>query len=203
MNRAEQLDILALLKTLADEQRLTMVGLMSHQERTVTEMAELLKLTEPTISHHVSKLHSAGLLNLRMAGNQRFYRVNPLRMIQFQNYVKRIDELPARFDSEEADQAWIDALDWSAEDKKVLRDYTMNGRLTQMPTKEKKWIVVLRWLSTKFEHGIRYSEKQVNATLSLIHEDYATMRRNLVEYGFMRRERGGGDYWLTEDETNA
>jgi len=203
MNRTEQQDILALLKTLADEQRLTMVGLMSHQERTVSEMAELLRLTEPTISHHVSKLHNAGLLNLRMAGNQRFYRVNPLRMTQFQNYVKRIDELPATFEVDEADEAWIDALDWPAEDKKVLRDYTVNGRLTQMPTKEKKWIVVLRWLSTKFEHGMRYTEKQVNAILSPIHEDYATMRRFLVEYGFMRRERGGGDYWLTEDDDNA
>ena len=43
------------------------------------------------------------------------------------------------------------------------------------------------------------SEKQVNGILTQYNEDYATLRRNLVEYGFMRRERGGGDYWLTPE----
>jgi hypothetical protein len=200
MNITEQRDLLALLKTLADEQRLTMVGLMNNQERTVSEMAVLLQLSEPTISHHVSKLHSVGLLNLRMAGNQRFYRINEQRLAVFKSYAAHIESLPAVPQNETSDNAWIDALGWPAEDKKVLRDYTLNGRLTQLPTKEKKWLVVLRWLASRFEPTRRYTEKEVNALLTEVHEDYATMRRNLAEYGFMRRERGGGNYWLAEEE---
>jgi hypothetical protein len=46
---------------------------------------------------------------------------------------------------------------------------------------------------------VRYTEKQINALLTEVHPDYATLRRSLVEYGFMRRERGGGDYWLTPE----
>src|SRR4051812_49407746 len=93
MNITQQRDLLTLLKTLADEQRLTMVGFMNHQERTVSEMAVLLQLSEPTVSHHVSKMHSAGLLNLRMAGNQRFYRINEQRLAVFKSYAAQIDTL--------------------------------------------------------------------------------------------------------------
>ena len=199
MSAIEQTDLLLLLKTLADEQRLKMIGLMTHQERNVSELAEILQLSEPTISHHVSKMHQIGLVNQRMAGNQRFYRVNVLRMTQFKAYIANLDVVLAH-SSEDAGNAWIDALEWDLADKKVLRDFTLNGRLTQFPTKEKKWLVVLRWLATRFEAGKRYTEKEVNAILTPIHEDYATMRRNLVEYGFMRRERGGGNYWLAEED---
>lgn len=200
MNTVERQNFLLLLKTLADEQRLTMVGLMSGQERNVGELAQLLQLSEPTVSHHLSKMHSAGLLNLRMAGTQRFYRINEPRMALFKSYVANIEALALPPVDDNANNTWIEALNWPAVDKKVLRDYTLGGRLTQMPTKEKKWLVILRWLATKFEPNIRYSEKQVNGILTEFHEDYATIRRNLVEYGFMRRERGGGDYWLAEEE---
>src|SRR5690348_15628205 len=120
MSVNEREDLLNLLKTLADEQRLTMVGLMSQQEWTVGDMAVRLNLTEPTISHHVSKLHGAGLLSLRMAGNQRFYRINPARLAKFKAYAGKIEDLPTEAPAEESDNGWIDALDWAEDDKKVL-----------------------------------------------------------------------------------
>lgn len=202
MDTGQQRDLLNLLKTLADEQRLTMVGLMKGQERTVSEMAGLLGISEPTVSHHVSKLHSAGLLRLRMAGTQRFYSLNEPRLAKFKAYVAEIELLPEKSPEEAVDYAWIDALDWDVEDKKVLRDYVIGGRLSQLPSKEKKWLVILRWLATRFEQGKRYTEKEVNTVLTEAHSDYATLRRYLVDYGFMRRERAGSHYWLTpEDES--
>ena len=202
MNTAQQADWLHLLKTVADENRLTMVGLMNAQERTVGEMAGLLDLSEPTVSHHVSKLRGAGLLLLRMDGNQRFYRTNPVRLEQFKRYAAEIGTLPD--DTQQtADNAWIEALDLPEDDKQVLRTYTSGGRLVQIPTREKRWLVILRWLVTLFEPGVRYTEKEVNAILTRVNEDYALLRRDLVEYGFMRRERGGGDYWLTPENESV
>lgn len=199
MNSSQQRELLLMLKALADKQRLTMVRLMSDTDRTVTEMAAILNLSEPTVSHHIAKLHEAGFMNLRMDGNQRFYRVNPRRFEQFRTLAAAVNTpLPAE-EPYVSDTAWIDALDWPAEDKKVLRDYTDGGRITQFPTKEKKLLVLLRWLATKFEPGVRYSEKQVNAILKEVHLDTAQMRRDLFDYGFMRRERGGGDYWLAPE----
>jgi hypothetical protein len=200
MDTTQRADWLHLLKTVADEQRLTMVGLMSERERTVGELAALLALTEPTISHHVGKLRGAGLLLLRMDGNQRFYRLNPARVAQFKRYAAEFDTPPASREERAADSAWIDALGWDEADRKVLRTYAANGRLERIPTREKRWLVILRWLATLFEPGTRYSEKEVNAILTRVHDDYALLRRDLVEYGFMRRERGGGDYWLTPDD---
>ena len=76
MDTGQYDDLLNLLKAVADESRLRMVALMSERAYTVSEMATVFNLTEPTVSHHVSKLHGAGLLRLRMEGNQRFYRIN-------------------------------------------------------------------------------------------------------------------------------
>lgn len=203
MDTGQQEDFLHLLKATAEKQRLVMIGLMGAQERTVSEMAELLELTEPTVSHHVSKLHNAGLLRLRMAGTQRFYQVNEKRLIQFQAYLAEIDKPATSPQTVVSDTSWIDALDWDADDKKVLRDFTVNGRLRQIPTKDKKWVIILRWLSTKFEPNVRYTEKQVSDTIREIFHDYATIRRDLIGYGFMRREQGGGDYWLTPEDEDA
>lgn len=202
MDSGEQSDLLLLLKTLGDEQRLKMVNLMNETERTVSEIAGLFELSEPTISHHMSKLHGAGLLHLRMSGNQRFYRLNEKRLATFKAYVSEIEQPLTEPEVEESDNQWIEALDWDEADKKILRECTFNGRLTRFPVKMKKEMVILRWVATKFQPEVRYTEKQINAILTEVHEDYATLRRSLVEYGFMRRERGGGDYWLTpETET--
>ena len=197
------LPFLQLLKTVADEHRLLMLRLMNGQERSAGELAELVRLSEPTVSHHVSKLHSAGLLNLRMAGNQRFYRVDPKKLAQFKAMVAKIEIMPQEPERAVSDNAWIDALDWDEADKKILRDYTRDGQLTRIPTKDKKCMVIVRWLATRFQPDVRYTEKQVNTILTEVFADYASLRRMLVDFGFMRRERGGGDYWLTPENEGA
>ncbi len=199
MDAGQSEDLLQLLKAVADENRLRMVGLMSERAYTVSEMATVFDLTEPTVSHHVSKLHGVGLLRLRMEGNQRFYSINEKRLATLKSYVNGIEKLPARAEKVKANTAWIEALEWNEADKKVLRDYTANGKLIQIPVKTAKFLVVLRWLVTKFQPGTHYTEKQVNTILGTAHEDFATLRRSLVDYGYMRRERGGGDYWLTPE----
>ena len=203
MDTGQYDDLLNLLKAVADESRLRMVALMSERAYTVSEMATVFNLTEPTVSHHVSKLHSAGLLRLRMEGNQRFYTINEKRLETLKNYVNGIEKLPARVEKVKANTAWIEALDWNEADKKVLRDYTAEGRVPNLPSKVNKWQVILRWIATKFEPNKHYTEKQVNAILRDINEDYATVRRYMIDFGYMRRELGGGDYWLTPENEKS
>lgn len=73
-----------------------------------------------------------------------------------------------------------------------------NGPLSTMPVKEKRKIVVLQYIVKNFSTGRRYSEKEVNRILERIYEDYATIRRYLIEYGFMERTRDGSFYWVVE-----
>ena len=51
-----------LLKVIADETRLRILGAISAQPMTGKEIAERLDLTPPTISHHMRKLTDAGIV---------------------------------------------------------------------------------------------------------------------------------------------
>jgi|GEM_PF-324165 len=68
--------------------------------------------------------------------------------------------------------------------------------LKSFSSKEKKKLVILRVISEQFENGKKYSENEVNAILEAIYEDYATIRRYLIEYGFMERTINCEEYWL-------
>jgi predicted transcriptional regulator len=189
--------ILYMLKALADESRLTIFRLLHEREYTVGDLAEKIGLTEPTVSHHLAKLREAGLLTLRMAGNQRFYRVNERGLAKFKQLTAEIEQTPPQPEQVVSDNAWIDALGWEAVDQQVLREYTTNGKLTNLPSKQKKLIVILRWLATLFQSDTMYTEPQVNGILKAVYEtDHVGLRRDLVDFGYLRRERGGGKYWL-------
>lgn len=69
-------------------------------------------------------------------------------------------------------------------------------RLKALSPKEKKKVVILSKIAEQFEDGKQYSEKEVNQVLSGIHEDYVTLRRYLIEYGFLGRLKDGSKYWL-------
>jgi len=73
--------------------------------------------------------------------------------------------------------------------------------LKRFPPKEKKKLVILRLIAEQFETGKRYTEKEVNQILKSIYEaDYVTIRRYLIEYGFMARTQDCRAYWLTGEE---
>ncbi|MEV0231691.1 DUF2087 domain-containing protein [Nonomuraea sp. NPDC050786] len=84
------------------------------------------------------------------------------------------------------------AEELSAEER-VLRTFLVDGRLTTMGMRRDKRLVVLRYIATVFEPGVRYPEKDVNVALRAFHDDYAALRRYLVDEGLLSRE--GNVYW--------
>ena len=69
-------------------------------------------------------------------------------------------------------------------------------KLKTFSSKEKKKLVTLKKIAAQFEPGRKYAEKEVNAVLLAIFDDYATIRRYLIEYGFMQRTKDCKEYWL-------
>ena len=69
-------------------------------------------------------------------------------------------------------------------------------KLKRFPGKEKKKIVILGRIAQEFESGKKYNEIQMNEVIKEIFDDYAVIRRYLIEYGFMDRTRDGKEYWL-------
>ncbi len=77
-----------------------------------------------------------------------------------------------------------------SDEEKVIRDFFVGPRLKQIPARRNKLLVVLRHLLQQFDPGRDYPEKEVNAMLRVAHGDVATLRRDLVDFGFMVRANG-------------
>lgn len=77
--------------------------------------------------------------------------------------------------------------------RKVLRAYLVNGRLPVLPRGATKRAMLLEYLATAFEPGVRYREVDVNQTVAVWNSDVAALRRYLVDAGLMARENGL--YW--------
>lgn len=72
------------------------------------------------------------------------------------------------------------------------------GAIKTYPSKEKKKIIILKEVVKNFSKGKIYSEKEINRILKRIYEDYASLRRALVEYGFIERSNDCSGYWVKE-----
>ena len=84
------------------------------------------------------------------------------------------------------------------EREKIIATYfDQNEFIQQFPSKEKRKIVVLSVLAQKFDPQKNYSERAVNDILKQFIADYVTVRRYLIEYGFMQRTKDGKTYWVT------
>ncbi|MDQ7824865.1 MAG: DUF2087 domain-containing protein [Candidatus Eremiobacteraeota bacterium] len=79
--------------------------------------------------------------------------------------------------------------------KAYFREGT-EGTLLRFPRKEKRKLVVLTAIANRFERKRNYSEKEVNELLKSVYDDYVTVRRYLIEYGFLDREKDGSRYWV-------
>ncbi|HSE55839.1 MAG TPA: DUF2087 domain-containing protein [Nocardioidaceae bacterium] len=85
------------------------------------------------------------------------------------------------------------------EDRVIVDRFVTDGRLTLMPTKRSKRLVVLDHIAQSFEPGRTFTETEVNEVLSGFHDDYAALRRYLVDEQFLAREdnvywRSGGTF---------
>lgn len=69
-------------------------------------------------------------------------------------------------------------------------------KLKTFATKEKNKVVILKKISEQFEMNKRYTEKELNSILKDIYADNVTIRRYLIEYGFMDRKKDCSEYWL-------
>jgi len=171
----DQLERLStLFKALADPMRLQILGLLANRPRAGHELAEETGLTPPTISHHMRRLLDAGLVDFQPEAQSRIYALRIDRLRDLTVPPKGANEPSA---SEEPDD-------------RIIRAFFDGPRLRQMPASRKKRVVILRHLLLRFVPGHDYPETQVNELLRAAHDDVATLRRELIDYGFMTRERG-------------
>jgi predicted transcriptional regulator len=196
MSQAEvQSDLQTLLnffKILSNESRLKLVGLLAQRECSVEELATLLQVKEPTVSHHLKKLKELDLVQMRSQGNTHLYRLNQEALQALSKAMLAPGQIASFAENVDAD-AW---------EEKVLRTFVEHDRIKEIPASRKKRWVILKWLVNRFHFDERYPEKQLNEIIKPIHWDTATLRREMIGYRMMQRENSV--YWrLPESQWRA
>ena len=175
--------LLQFFKVLADETRLKLLGILAIREQSVEELAALLQLKAPTVSHHLARLKELNLVGMRSEGNTHLYWLN----------AEALRETSKGLLSSEKMALLVDDVEGDAYERKVLKDFFEGTRLKEIPASRKKRSVILKWLAHQFEPGTLYSEAQVNEMLQRFHPDSATLRREMIGEHLLQREHGS--YW--------
>ena len=91
-------------------------------------------------------------------------------------------------------------MDVSELPKELAPFVDSTGRFKAWPVKRKLQEPALAFLASKFQPGIEYSEGDVNEVLMLWHtfRDWARLRRDLFDHGYLERDADGSRYWLAE-----
>lgn len=165
-------DRVRVLKAIADETRLRILGLLAERPQSGKNLADALQLSAPTISHHMRRLLGAGIVSETRDAQKHIYTLNSTLLREVRS---------------EASEVHAPADDARA---KTLRHFFKDGRLTTIPANRKQRVHVLQYLLEQFDPARSYSEKEVNVILGGYNEDFATLRRELVDYGYLTREKG-------------
>ncbi|MNH79533.1 Transcriptional repressor SdpR [compost metagenome] len=178
-----QLDkLVAYHKALGDPTRLRMLMLLSEGEASGQELADRLNLSQPTITHHAAKLRQASLLNERREKNTVYFSLNRYfienHALATQQFIFKKKEIVEEMEDKN------ESLKES-----VLRNFfAKDGHLKQIPAQLKKKLIVLEYMVSKLDPGHKYGEREINEFIKPMHEDYATLRRELIMHQFMYRE---------------
>lgn len=175
--------VLEFVKALAHESRLRLLGLLASREHSVQQLATVLALKEPTVSHHLALLRDAGLVSLRQDGNTHWYNLE----------IKALSRLARALATREQLETFAGGRVEAPADRIVRNYLTRDGRLKSFPTTRKKRRPVLAWLARQFEDGRRYSEAEVNELIERRHHDRETFRRELIGHHMLARK--DGVYW--------
>jgi hypothetical protein len=164
----EARDLLALL---AEPDRLKALAAVVLGAETLPEVAERAGLPPRAAARALNRLAAGGLLD---GDASKGYRV-------------RSETLRAAARRTASEPAGDDAALGDGPEAEVLRRFVRGGRLLSIPVARAKRLLVLDHLAGLFEPGRRYLESEVNEALRAYHPDYATLRRYLVDEGFLDR----------------
>ncbi len=173
-----------LFKALGHPVRLLILNLIRLAPRHGEELAAILGLTPATISHHLTRLAEAGLIEGR---RDQYYQIYSLLAEVFRRTLGEVVSVPQ--------QGLTKRVEEDAYRAKVLDTFLRHGRLKQIPGQMKKRQIILAKLVEEFEPERDYTEMEVNRILVEFHEDVATLRREMI--GFRLMKRAGGIYRRT------
>ena len=169
---------IALFKCLADRSRLQILKSLMEEDMYVERLAERLALTPATISFHLRKLEASGAVKSR---KEQYYTIYSVEKDVFRlNLLDVVMEKSTEMDEQlQREQQYR---------QKVLDTFFVYGKLVSIPAQRKKKRICLEKIAEDFEISRVYEEKEVNELILRYHEDYCTIRRDMIAEGIFKRE---------------
>ncbi len=171
---------LKLFKGLADRSRLQILKSLLEEDMYVERLAQRLELTPATVSFHLKKLMEAGAVSSR---REQYYTMYSINKEVFQC---RILDILGEKSSDAQRQQEREAR----YRQRVLDSFFEYGRLKAIPAQRKKERICLEEIAKELELGRPYPERELNQVLLRFHQDYCTLRRDMISEGILRREEG-------------
>ena len=171
---------LKIFKCLSDMSRLRIVQSLTQGEMYTELLAERLAVTPSTVSFHMKKLEEAGIVVSR---KEQYYTVYSLNR----------DVLGATLlDVAASGPEQVDEQQKREEEyrQKVIDTFFEYGKLKSIPVQRKKKLICYEVIAEKFVPGKVYNEKELNEIISSVHEDYCTIRRDMIGEGILQRSKG-------------
>ena len=177
-------DAIKLFKCLSDKSRLQILKSLLKEDMYVERLAERLGLTPATISFHLKKLEDAKTVT---SYKEQYYTMYSLCQDVFQTNIIDIIKEESEVIAEQKQRE-------DAYREKVIKTFFEYGKLKSIPAQRKKQRICLEEIAKSFEVGKEYEEKEVNEIILRFHEDFCTIRRDMICEHIM--ERDGSMYRL-------
>lgn len=183
-----ELETVQLFKCLADKTRLRILRSLAKADMDVERLAQRLDVTPPTVSFHLKKLADAGAV---ISYKDQYYTIYSLQQKFFMRNI--LDFILIQSDEDEIliqrDQAYRE---------KIIASFFEHGKLKSLPTQRKKKRIVLEEIVKAFHYQQAYSEREVNIILADYHDDFCTIRRDMIAEGLLCRNQN--EYWRIGDK---
>ncbi|ABX42989.1 transcriptional regulator, ArsR family [Lachnoclostridium phytofermentans ISDg] len=174
-------DAIKLFKSLADKSRLMILKSLAEQPMYVELLANRLNLTPPTISFHLKKLEEAGVVNSK---KEQYYTIYSLKESILNAKILDIikEESSEKEVQEEREEQYRE---------KVIESFFEYGKLKSIPVQRKKKRIILEEIAKAFELDRIYTEREVNITIADYHDDFCTLRRDMISEKILTRDEKG------------
>lgn len=176
-------DAIRLFKCLSDKSRLQILKSLAIEDMYVERLAERLDITAPTVSFHLKKLADAGAV---VSYKSQYYTMYSLKKDIFETSILEILQ-------EKSDEAEVQARRDAECRQKVIDIFFEYGKLKAIPAQQKKKRIILEVIAQTFEYDRIYSEREVNIIIADFHDDFCTIRRDMISEHLLERDAKG--YW--------
>lgn len=171
-------DCIKIFKCLADKSRLLIINNLMESPMYVELLSERLNLAPSTISFHLKKLEEVKLVYSVKEQYYVVYHLNDDILSLSLKDLMDVGETEKDIQIEREEQ-YKDS---------VIDAFFQYGKLKSIPVQQKKRKIVLEEIAKKFEPDKSYAEREVNIIIADFHDDFCTIRREMVAFNILKRE---------------